>query len=52
MRSLISDTLNAGTYRIVWDGKDDNGRVVSSGVYVVGLTSGTHSAAHAMVLLK
>ena len=52
VRSLISETITAGTHSIVWDGKDDNGRVVSSGVYIAGLKSGTHSAAHTMVLLK
>ena len=52
MRSLISKTMNAGIHTIVWDGKDNNGRVVSSGVYIASIKSGTHSAAHAMVLMK
>lgn len=33
IRSLVNENKPAGSYRIQWDGKDDNGKAVASGVY-------------------
>lgn len=33
IRNLINEFKEPGNYKVEWDGKDDNGRVVSSGVY-------------------
>ena len=37
---------------IEWDGTDNNGSVVTSGVYFYRLTAGTFSESKKMVLLK
>ena len=37
VRRLISATQDAGTYQVRWDGKDNLGRELSSGVYVYRL---------------
>ena len=39
VRSLIDAALPAGSHEIRWDGKDDTGRSVSSGVYLVEFES-------------
>jgi hypothetical protein len=39
IRTLFSGALEAGTYRLPWDGGDDSGRGVASGVYLVRLRS-------------
>ena len=52
VRTLVSRILSAGTFSETWNGRDDYGRPVSSGVYVSRLTQGSHSAVNKMVLMK
>lgn len=35
VRTLLSQQQETGRHQVVWDGKDDNGRAVSSGVYLI-----------------
>jgi len=37
IRTLMSETAFRGRHRIVWDGKDDLGRAVASGIYIYRL---------------
>jgi len=49
VRQLIDEKKPAGFFSINWDGKNDNGLAVSSGVYVVQLTTkenGTNRVRH------
>ena len=41
-----------GYYSVVWDGKDSNGKLVSSGVYFYRMNSGSYSATRKMMLMK
>jgi hypothetical protein len=34
IRDLLSDSLTPGVYRVLWDGRDNAGRAVSSGTYL------------------
>ncbi len=52
IRTLVSDFQEAGDYRVVWDGRDDSGRSVTSGVYVYELQAGDFVARRKMMLLK
>jgi xylose isomerase len=38
--TLVEGTQEAGTYAIHWDGRDDNGRQLASGVYLYRLRTG------------
>jgi hypothetical protein len=50
---VLADTeYPAGAHSVVWDGRDENGRAVSSGVYFYRLHSGSLSQSRKMVLLK
>jgi len=49
---LIDKSLAAGSYAVSWDGKDQSGMPVASGVYLYKLTAGDYSSAKKMVLLK
>ncbi len=52
IRSLIGEELSKGNHNFVWDGKDDNGKNVSSGVYFYRLISGNFKETKKMVLLR
>ena len=44
--------MTAGAHSLTWDGRDDSGDAVSSGVYITRLQAGKHVAAGRMILLK
>lgn len=53
VRSLISGTMNAGSYKAVWNSMDNTGRKVSSGVYFYRLVvDGKIVNTRKMLLLK
>jgi lysyl endopeptidase len=52
VRSLVNEDLSAGDHSYVWDGADNSGRKVGSGVYFARLVSGRQVIDHKMVLLK
>lgn len=52
IRTLVSGTQAAGAHRILWDGRDDAGHAVASGLYIVRLAAGPDSASHKMLLLR
>jgi len=37
---IDSDDMNIGTYKVTWDGKNNAGVEVTSGVYLAKLTTG------------
>ncbi len=40
VRTLVDHLQNPGTYRVYWDGKDQQGNTVSSSIYLYELTAG------------
>jgi hypothetical protein len=52
VRELISGQMSAGRHSVVWDGRDDDGQTVSSGVYLYRLESGGKSESKRMLLLR
>jgi hypothetical protein len=52
VRTLISDQRNAGDHHIAWNGQDDRGQSVASGVYFCRLEYGGVMHAVKMVLVK
>ena len=52
VKTLVDDTLPAGNHRVTWNGKDDAGRSVSSGVYMYRLTGPDYRKTLKMMLLK
>jgi len=51
-KTLISGRLTSGVHTAVWNGTDDNGAIVSSGVYVSRLETSEGVAARRMLFLK
>jgi flagellar hook assembly protein FlgD len=52
IKNLSSMYLKAGEHLIHWDGRNDYGKKVSSGVYLVGVTVKNKMVSHRMLLLK
>ncbi|HUU30346.1 MAG TPA: FlgD immunoglobulin-like domain containing protein [archaeon] len=52
VRTLVDLTQGPGTYNINWDGADQQGSKVSSGVYFYRLVAGDYVSTRKMVLLK
>jgi len=52
VRTLVNEFKSEGSYQIQWDGTDNYGRRVSSGVYFYRITTGEFSQTRKMVILK
>ena len=52
VRTMVNEFRNKGSYSQIWDGKDDNGRSVSSGVYFYRLNTHNFIQSKKMILLK
>ncbi len=52
IRHFENDHATAGHYRLVWDGKDSKGNMVSSGVYFYRMTTGKYSSTKKVMLIK
>ncbi len=52
VRSLKTDYLNAGNYSVTWDGIDNAGNMIPSGLYIYTLTAGNHNFSKKMLMLK
>jgi outer membrane protein assembly factor BamB len=50
---IFSDaTMNAGNYQYTWEGKDNNGNELPSGIYFFRVTAGNYSSVKKIVLIK
>lgn len=52
VRVLVSGNRSAGTHRVLWDGDDEHGNLVASGVYFYRLEFGGTSKTEKMVLIR
>jgi hypothetical protein len=52
VRQLVDEERQSGEYVTVWDGKDDRGQSVSSGIYLYRLTAKDFNFTRKAVLLK
>ena len=52
IRTFVLGYQSPGEYRVVWDGRDDGGRKLSSGVYLYALKSGAEAAWRKAILVK
>jgi hypothetical protein len=52
VRVLVDDVQPAGYHTAVWNGRDERGRSLSSGVYFYRLTAGSFSEVKGMLLVK
>jgi len=51
-RTLVDEPKRAGSYEVIWDGKDDQRKEVGSGIYFYQLRAGDFSETKKMLLLR
>jgi photosystem II stability/assembly factor-like uncharacterized protein len=52
IRALVDAPFEAGSHRALWDGKDNNGKLVASGVYLYQLRAGEFAQVRKMSLIR
>jgi len=52
IRTLVNERQGSGSCQIRWDGRNDAGQLVASGLYVYKLQAGSFVVSRKMVLLK
>jgi hypothetical protein len=52
IKTLIDDELETGTYKVEWNGRDEKGNPLSSGIYIYRLSTGKVFLTKKMTLIK
>ena len=52
VRTLLSDRIEAGYHSVVWDGRNDEGRAVASGIYIYKFEAGNFNRTMKLMILK
>ncbi len=52
IRTIVSERLSAGVHRFLWDGKDDTGQDMGSGMYFYGIEAGNESLSGKLLMVK
>ena len=52
VRTIVDEFKTSGTYQVIWDGRNDQGEKVNSGVYFYLMRSGSCEKNMKCVLLK
>ncbi|MEE9553087.1 MAG: T9SS type A sorting domain-containing protein [candidate division Zixibacteria bacterium] len=52
VRKLIEGQYRSGTHDVIWDGKNDTGRILSSGIYFYAIQTEHYNQSKKMLMLK
>jgi hypothetical protein len=52
VRSLVNSLQKPGNYKVIWNGKNNQGKEVGSGIYFYQLMAGDYKATRKLVLIK
>ncbi|MCD4818733.1 MAG: T9SS type A sorting domain-containing protein, partial [Candidatus Cloacimonetes bacterium] len=52
VKTVVNEKLEIGNHSIVWNGTDDSGKQVTSGIYFYKMKSGRYTATKKMILMK
>jgi flagellar hook assembly protein FlgD len=52
VRTLVDGEQTAGVYRITWDGRNEHGQEMATGVYIYRIVASDFQATKRMLLIK
>ncbi|MEK9136454.1 MAG: FlgD immunoglobulin-like domain containing protein, partial [Bacteroidota bacterium] len=52
VRALLNAPLPAGEHQVVWDGRNDHGDHVASGIYLYRITAGSFVSVKKMLMVR
>ena len=52
IRSLVSKQMEAGAHSVVWDGRDENGNIMSSGIYLCTMRVNKFEQTRSLVFMR
>ena len=52
VRTLVNSSYQAGNHKVVWDGKNNRGRSVASGMYIYKIKAGKYTKSMKMNLIR
>ena len=52
VRTLLNEQREPGHHSVIWNGTDDSGRTMSSGIYLYRIVAGENTATRRMLLMK
>ena len=52
VRTLVNDVKSAGTYQVLWDGRDDAGNRLATGMYIYQLRGKNAMITKRMIMVK
>ncbi|KQC06498.1 MAG: hypothetical protein APR54_01635 [Candidatus Cloacimonas sp. SDB] len=52
VKTLLSEVIESGSHSVIWDGKDQHNKPVSSGIYFYNLSTGSSNLTKKMILIK
>jgi hypothetical protein len=52
VKTLVDADLNAGSHSLAWDGTDDSGKILPSGVYTLRMQNELQTTTHKMMIIK
>ncbi|MCD4650228.1 MAG: T9SS type A sorting domain-containing protein, partial [Candidatus Cloacimonetes bacterium] len=52
VKALVDVVMEAGNHSVIWDGKDESGKSVKSGVFFYRMKTGRYTSTKKMILLK
>lgn len=52
IRTIFNGVKSSGAYSVIWDGRDDTGKKVSSGVYLLRFEANNYSALRKLLIIR
>ena len=52
IKTLVNEILHAGNHSVIWNGTDENGKNVTSGVYLYKMQACNYLETKKMILMK